>query len=36
MTGTEFLEVGLQAFVVGLIVGATVGAIKNFLHNIST
>jgi len=35
ITGTELLEVGLQAFVLGVIVGALVGSIKTFLHNIS-
>ena len=34
MTGTELIDVALQAFVVGLIVGMVVGVIKNFLHNI--
>lgn len=33
MTGQEFIEVGLQAFVVGLILGALVGVVKAFLHN---
>lgn len=35
MTGTELIEVALQAFVVGLVVGALAGSVKNFLHNIS-
>lgn len=35
MTGTELIEVGLQAFVVGLMVGMFVGVIKNFLHNVT-
>ena len=35
MTGSELIEVFLQAFVVGLVVGVPFGVIKNFLHNIA-
>lgn len=34
MTGTEFLEVALQAFVVGLVVGVPLGAAVRFLHGV--
>lgn len=33
MTGTEFVEVALQAFVVGAVVGALAGIIKTMIHN---
>lgn len=33
MTGAEFIEIGFQAFVVGLVVGVPLGVIKSVLHN---
>lgn len=33
ITGTELIEVCLQAFVVGLVVGAVVGGVKNLLYH---
>jgi len=34
VTGIELIEICLQAFALGLVVGVPVGVVKSFLHNV--
>jgi len=33
MTGSELIDIGMQAFAIGLVIGAGVGIVKSFLHS---